>query len=87
MCAKEMIHSTHVSVEEDTAQTCLSQEIFSQGMELQEVVSDPQTEFFKAYVSGDDIEEVACFTQALKQHCTEKRLIFSNVSPEHPLEK
>ena len=32
LCAKEMTHSTPVSSEEDSAQTCLSQEIFSQGM-------------------------------------------------------
>ena len=32
LCAKEMIHSTPVSGEEESARTCLSQEIFSQGM-------------------------------------------------------
>ncbi|XP_063677273.1 E3 ubiquitin-protein ligase HERC2-like isoform X2 [Bolinopsis microptera] len=87
LCAKEMIHSTPVSTEEQSAQNCLSQDIFSQGMELQEVLTDPQTEFFHSYVNGDETEEVIRFTQKVKKQCAEKRFIFPNVSADHPLEK
>ena len=32
LCSKELMHSIPVSDEEDSAQSCLSQDIFSQGM-------------------------------------------------------